>query len=548
MIKKYVFILFLFSILFTKTQIFSQTAQYGFYDKFYIGILDNGLEHNYAKFGGLNLNLWCHYSNWWDTNPNLHGWDNGWTDWEPNDYLLANYSQYSGTISGILSTNSGKNLRTMMDRVKLNRLCYGQRSEYQAEKKNLCDPFYDFYSFANSVDNGIWAADMRDNAYNNGNYVKHCWPDPSYQAGTPVTILSNLNSNREQVNTVALSNHYEIDKYHNFYIKPKIRIPQSFVIPANLETPVCRLKVYAWDGVTVIKDITLKVKYFTNEIFQYDGNYKEEYNYHGDNVDLIIDNLSDSINKFNPDNHRITDPICNVDFQVEWLGNCEMWIDYVRVDDDVANDLFGSGTTHDLYMDWLQWEADLAQEGNDNALKFYLEEFEMNNIPCIAHVNNKLKLNSGYKFSLMCDLNVGEYYWLQRRNLYFGVPDLTAEIVKHTLIDSANLDEVYTFSYPLMGSVPGIQAADKNGRLMPSVYKIPNTLPVSGPNSIDSGILAAATSPAEYDDWLQFALDDDPVIDNSRFTPMMKLADETSKLCNKPFVNIVQAHLWCTPN
>ncbi|HWA05259.1 MAG TPA: hypothetical protein VG961_01835, partial [Ignavibacteria bacterium] len=63
-----------------------------------------------------------------------------------------------------------------------------------------------------------------------------------------------------------------------------------------------------------------------------------------------------------------------------------------------------------------------------------------------------------------------------------------------------------------------------------------------------TGILASATSPAEYDDWLQFALDDDPVIDNSRFTPMMKLADETSKLCNKPFVNIVQAHLWCTPN
>lgn len=419
------FIVFLFTLLSTLSQTFSQTAQYGFYDKFYTGILDNGLEHNYTKFNGLNLNLWCHYSNWWDPDTNLHGWDNGWTDWEPNDYLLANFSQYSGTISGILSTNSGKNLRTMMDRVKLNRLCYGQRSEYQCEEGNI-NSYYDFYAWA--THNSNVSQDFSEQVSGNWVYGRHSIPG----VHQPGLVCESLIANREQVNTVALSNPNEIDKFHNFYIKPRIRIPIG--LPDNTE--ICRIIIYNWNGPSnpnnKILEVTLKAKHFKvdNGGNNYNGGYVEEYNFIDEGFNLLLlDNLAAGINKFNPDEHRITNPGCNVDFQVEWLGNCEMWIDYVRVDDDVAERLFKNDPDFEL---WLQNEAILAESGNDNALKFYLEEFEMNNIPCIAYVNNKLKLNSGYKFSLMCDLNVGEYFWLQRRNLFFGVPDLTAEIVKHT--------------------------------------------------------------------------------------------------------------------
>ena len=71
--KKSFLLLLLFTFLFS-IQIYSQQAQYGFFDKYYIGILHNGQMHNYNRFDGLHLNLWCHYVMWpW-------GIDNGWTD------------------------------------------------------------------------------------------------------------------------------------------------------------------------------------------------------------------------------------------------------------------------------------------------------------------------------------------------------------------------------------------------------------------------------------------------------------------------------------
>jgi tetratricopeptide (TPR) repeat protein len=527
------------------TQTFTQTAQYGFYDKFYTGILDNGLEHNYNNFSGLNLNLWCHYNNWWDPNPNLHGVDNGWTDWEPNDFLLANLSQYSNTISGILSTNSGKNLRTIMDRVKIDRLCYGQRSEYQCEVNNL-NPYYNFYAWANHDSN----VSQDYTEYPESGATVHGRRSilGVHQSGL---VCENLIANREQVNIRPFSHYYTTDKDNNFYIKPRIKIPVG--LPDNTE--ICKIIIYNWNGPSnpnnKILEVTLKARNFKvdNGGNNYLGGYIEEYNFTQDpGTNLIIDNLTAGINKFNPGNIGITEPVCNVDIQVEWLENCDMWIDYVRVDDDVANDLFGTGAAHNTYLEWLQWEADLAESGSDNALKFCVEEFEMNNMPCIAYVNRKLKENSDGKFGLVADINIGEFYWLHRRNLYVGVPQMTPNYIKHTVIDYADLDEFYTFSYPLQGSVGIIPVTDENGRSWPGPSKIPYTLPVSTPNSIGSGILAQSVPVNEYEQWLQGYLDDDELVENFRFTPTMKWADETSRLCNKPFINIVQSHLWCTPN
>ena len=149
---------------------------------------------------------------------------------------------------------------------------------------------------------------------------------------------------------------------------------------------------------------------------QYDGGYIENYFDGTTPVNLIINNLSGGYNKFNPpytdlqnqyhpEGHSIIDDGCEVDIQVDWYGNCDMWIDYVRVDDEVADRLFNDPPDQE-FEDWINWEADLAEytEYNDNPLKFYMEEFEFNNVPCMRYVNDKLMQYSGNKYKLMACL------------------------------------------------------------------------------------------------------------------------------------------------
>ena len=241
--KKLFFLMLIISVTYF-TSAYSQQAQYGFWGNYYTGVLGNGIEHDYLKFRNpsinfdLNLSLWHHYCNWTESYP--HGWDNGWTDWEPNDWLLGTLNQYQSAIQSRLSTNAGYNYRTIMDRIKLNRLCYGQRSEYQAEKKSFCDDDYNFYSFETSVDNGQWAHDIIDNDpyHGEGQYVKHCWPMPELEAGNPVIILKDLNANREQVNITGWTHPYEIDQYHTFHFKPRMRININESLSHNLDLSI----------------------------------------------------------------------------------------------------------------------------------------------------------------------------------------------------------------------------------------------------------------------------------------------------------------------
>src|SRR5205085_2211456 len=134
-----------------------------------------------------------------------------------NDMLRTNVSVYGSIIRGVLTANQGNGYRTIGERIKISYLCYGQRSDYQAEDSALCDEYYKFYSFDTSITNSLYAFDITDS----GHYVKHCAPDPSLSQGNPVRVLSGLNANREQVNTIGFSNGYEIDRFHIFHIKPR---------------------------------------------------------------------------------------------------------------------------------------------------------------------------------------------------------------------------------------------------------------------------------------------------------------------------------------
>ena len=92
------------------------------------------------------------------------------------------------------------------------------------------------------------------------------------------------------------------------------------------------------------------------------------------------------------------------DIRVYWYGLCDMWIDYVRLENELAYYLFRGE-----YDDDIREETQLALDGYDpdNPVpnNFYAEEFEFNMIPCISYVNSLIEDESQGKISLMPNLN-----------------------------------------------------------------------------------------------------------------------------------------------
>ncbi|MBK8552235.1 MAG: hypothetical protein IPL53_14700 [Ignavibacteria bacterium] len=129
-------------------------------------------------------------------------------------------------------------------------------------------------------------------------------------------------------------------------------------------------------------------------------------------IQLIID--PSNFEKFNPNCEDLWDTSCAVDFKVYWYGQCDMWIDYVRVDNEIAHDLFSNDLQNPQfvqYQNWLKWEADsIATLFPNAAYRFYIEEFEFNQIPCMEYVSRKIDtLDRENTFGFMCDFNYSTF-------------------------------------------------------------------------------------------------------------------------------------------
>src|SRR4030095_16496831 len=297
----------------------------------------------------------------------------GWTD---NDNLENSIELYRADVQNKLEDNLNEGLRTLMARPKIERLAYGQRSDYQCEATNL-DPDLLFYSYYYSHPNTINISDITDNDpnYGHGEVVKRCLLDPQInQPGVPVLICSGLKANREQVNAGGST---PGDRDYGWIVKPRIRIDSNFA-HNNQNDKGCRIDVYNYDNI-LIKSTDILGRHFLvdgDPPQYYNGKYIEEFNFNipnGDS-DLVFDR-SESIN-FNPEgkNWYVPEGTCHTDYKVYWYGSCDMWIDYVRVDNDIADQLFKGVFDNN----WLTWEAELANY-TTSPWKFYIEEFEFNN-------------------------------------------------------------------------------------------------------------------------------------------------------------------------
>ena len=475
----------------------------------------------------------------------------GWDYYQGHlDSLNADISVYRSVVCDTyLKKNAEHNMISLMQRPKIEWLCYGQRSDYQCEVKDSINPYMWFYSFQDNVGESI-----SDNSqYGDGQCVLYC----SQTFMSADTVLKMLRCNNQQTKDEV---GWKYDKESTWFVKPSIRIDSAFANnPSNFSKLVCRVYVKDSDSNT-IKEADIKVRNFKKDIYSvYRGNYLEEFYFltpswndtsRLNDIQGAWGNAGAWSSRGNGTNDN------KADIQVYWYGNCDMWIDYVRVDNDVADGLMNPNSPNfNTFNDWLKWEAQdiggYSYQDFKSPYRFYIEELEFNNVPCISYVNKKLQEYSSQNPSgdttdmMVCfwwpnftnhlpfDHAVTNGYW--KENTKFDT-----ETLHEVFMDTTGLREFFTETYPFTG----------HDLEQTPFSKVPSTLP----NTSGNCVLAVEVSPFVYEPWLQEQLDKDgypngpfgPGIwpDPGFFTWALKLANDYSKTYDKPFINMPQAHLW----
>lgn len=520
-------------------------AQGNITNQYIVGVMDCALDLSYSHISDLGLNLWHRYNHVDKLNDaETRGWD--W--YSPNrvDNLNNTLNTYSGVVTSRFEANLNNGLRTLMERPKIYLLAYGQRSDYQCESSHINEDLW-FYAFnSHSPGNDDW----QDNSqYGANEWVRRCLVNPNQTDGGAGWVVSRLKANSEQCNMNSPIGEVPGDKIHSWYVKPRIRADKNFVDNINnANIAICRIDVYNFDNV-LIKSTDIRARNFKDENGSYNGFYKEEFRFNIPGGDSTLEFFDWQSINFNPNNggwafnsrgNRPTDGDNKMDIKVYWYGTCDMWLDYIRMDNDIADKLFKGYYEDPLHPErhWLQWEATLANY-NSSPLKFYIEEFEFNHIPCMAYVSQKLKQYSGNpNLSLMSVVNLTQYN-LHLPYDYVSNKKVSAEHIKTYLIDRVGESQVFSEPYSLTGKYPNSPFNDS---------KVPNTL-MNGTYTYDinSGRLGEPEFPAAYDQWLQDRLDANElniVTKRGFFSWYLKTMDTLSKLGDIPHINMPQTHLW----
>ena len=459
---------------------------------FIIGCLHDGFENDFNKLDTLGFNLWHKYPGGEYDPVLLRHHPTGWTT---NDKLLTDSSQYVTEVQNKLDAIYSHNNRlTLMQRPKIEWLCFGQRSDYQCETTIRVDTNFWFYSF-NEHNTG---KDTTDNSfYGSNQWVRYCKPDMNQTNGGADWVVRRLKANTEQSRDEI---GWWADRNTEWKIKPRIRIDSTFAANVqNRDKLICRIDIRD-SANTLIKSIDIKVRNFRpDDLTPYSGKYLEEFFFtpYGDTSTQVRRGAWGNRWVIEARGNRAENVINNhADIQIYWYGECEMWIDYVRVDNDVAHDLFStdpSNIRHRDYMNWLRWEArDIACHGN-SPFRFYLELFEFNHIPCMSYVSRKLD-SLAYSY---CGKHITLMDWPQDLLYSLHVPwedryrimNLNHYVTNY--VERMEISEIFLGFYPLVTAYEPSEPNPYPGRCVR-----PNTLPIQSAQ----GMISNPIPPGAYDD------------------------------------------------
>jgi hypothetical protein len=172
---------------------------------------------------------------------------------------------------------------------------------------------------------------------------------------------------------------------HQWYIRPRMRIKQNLIYPIlagltdrNWETEICRLEVVNTEG-KVVREVEYSGKDFFEKhledecIMYYSGNYRDRRSWMELNDSVVV--ISGKL--LNP-KARINLSKSRLDFRIYWYGITDMWIDYIKVENETAVDL-------------LKGNYDMWLNAMDNTALIYIKnmKYSSDREPCINYIIGK---------------------------------------------------------------------------------------------------------------------------------------------------------------
>ncbi|MCI0474071.1 MAG: hypothetical protein L0Y76_10865, partial [Ignavibacteria bacterium] len=430
-----------------------------------------------------------------------------------NDGLFKTIGEYQSEVvpyyNGVSQLN---NNYIYLTRPKIEMLTFAQRSDYHPIPLDLhqLSPTGEKWWYGYNTHNA--GSQVTDN----GKQVIKCTGGQGYGF-----VVKDLRPTWEQVKGAVPNNFFE-DAQYSWYIKPRIRIP----IATQFGTKICRIDIFKKDGNlldrTLNDSIIIRRENLDFPDSVYYGQYLEEFNL-GDPYPLEIFNGAALYgNPSNPNGSQ-------VDYAIWWYGNCDMWLEHVRVENDWAYRLF-----NDEYLqsdkEWIKWEVQNIADNITRPYKFLVDESDYNMYPAIGYLNQKINSfrQQNPKLSLIA-LNNIVYTTPEQRPCETYLIDTNT--IKADFLNSG-MNEVFTDLYPLYAD-----------RYSDSVYGlrqyVPSTLPVYN-YANDKGRLGEPVSPYSYELNLNENLDN-PVF---HYIDFLKTANMISRNYNVPHIAAIQIHSW----
>jgi len=410
------------------------------------------------------------------------------------DALTSYIPQVSNTLNW--SYRSGNGQKLFLERFRTNFAGYGQRSTYQVEDNALMITKRPGYGYRYST----VGTDINDPLFP-GVRSKYC----NKLIDAPRNYIAyGLYENCEQVNT---NNDWRfsdvktgLSPSYRWYIKPRIRIDNFDGLPGN--TPVIRIEIIAYDN-SLVKSVVMNISDFSNPT-----EYNETFNFSGNPTPYPLCVSGEELNANNPGN----DPYASqVDFKIYWYGNCDVYLDYVRVDDEWAHFLFNPST--ELEGDRWHFDSKISEEANafsynEGFGQFYLDEFQYNNIECIVKTKNIIESASGGTLTLIPVFNYGMINACNStlRNFIRYDDDCLSELLNKGVFNNF----ICYDDYPFM--------------LTPDFMnvKYPHNLTYEDPNNIDpffSNLYTQATNSEDYNNNIQERMEKFGKKDDDNFFP-----------------------------
>ncbi|HEY5123310.1 MAG TPA: hypothetical protein VIK14_06190, partial [Ignavibacteria bacterium] len=431
-------------------------------DRFYLGAI-NYLWDTYRRtstqqtyYQNLSYNMMQSYSSHADTTKADASYDGG---------FFGSMSLFSDSVYNTINFWNGTASQNSLifERERVLRPAYGQRSTYKAEYSyvDLLNPnLFPKYGFNGK--NTVGQICYDNSNFGNGIKIKKCIfgvDDTGY-------IVNDLYENCEQVNRNeredanifgkrVFSDIKQTNYNYRWYIKPRMRIDADYALSHPNDT-VAILYVNNFDGNEIFSHTIICKNFIQNigGIPTYDGNYMEMFYNLNENLPNTPAAFSVKADSLKIGRDSLEDwHNSKVDYYLEWKGNVDMYLDYIRVDDEWAHYLFTDSvetSSENIWKFHQKIDSEVVAFSNTSGFGyFWLDEFAYNNIPCVAEVNRLIKQrnpNTSFVTTANIDGIVVEKSGLRDTSGYNRL-SLIDTMINNGILTNIYLDGAYPFSY-----------------------------------------------------------------------------------------------------